>query len=260
MCVYLKLNVKNFIFHRNSIKSGFLLKFISLFILKGTQKKMSCCSKFAKNTIGLANLLILVACAIIMGVGYTKMGTDGGKEYYDLFKTSPAFMIFVMVLVFCFVACVIGFLLCCCENKCWRVLYAIVLTLVVVAEIAVIVVFFTCTDTVLGYIGDEWNSEDEGIQKAVKSAEENFCCCGFENATKSDTDRCSQYTGTYQENNCIENTCYAKLQTTVKDNLKTFGIGTIVVLVFELLLYVLTIYYACLSSKELEYQDITRFH
>ena len=220
---------------------------------------MSCGAKFAKFIIGIVNLIILVAAIIVFAVCYAQLGGDG-KEYYDLFKTSTAFLVFIAVLVFCLVACVVGFLLCCCKSKCWRVFYAILLTVVIVVEIAVVAVIYSYTDQVITFVEKQWNKmdSDPGIHKAVESAEQNLCCCGFNTTSTKDLDRCNNYTieGAWTAD-CVNQSCLAKLTDTVNSNLKQFGIGGIVILVIEILLFIFTIYYACLSEEDV-YEDITK--
>ena len=217
------------------------------------------CISFAKGIIVSVNALIVIACAIVMGVCYQKMSTEDGKEYYDLFKKSTGFMIFIMVIAFCFVVCVIGFLLICCKNKCWRVLYCLGMTVVVIAEVACAAVIYTYTDKALDYVGEQWEKADtnKAVNTSVRSAEITFKCCGFKNATEKDLARCQEYSEDEYEPANMATTCYESLKTTIKDNLNYFGIGTIVILVVEVLLYIFSIYYACLAKEKIEGEEDT---
>ena len=227
---------------------------------------MGCCNKgcLARFLIGLINALILVACIILMAVVYSHISGGEGEEYFDLFKNSAAFLILILLLIFCVIVCVVGFLLWCCTSKCWRVFYVVCLTVIVVAEIALVVVFFVCTDTVLDSIQDEWTTknEDEGIAKAIRSAELHFHCCGFNETTAEDRARCWAYTqepDTEYKREYIDTTCYKSFEKLVKDNLQDLGIGTVVILVVEIILYIMSVYYACLSNEQIAgEEDITK--
>ena len=217
-----------------------------------------CCARFL---IGLINALILVGVIVLMAVVYSEISGGEGEEYYNLFKNSAAFLILILLLVFCVIVCVVGFLLWCCKSKCWRVFYVLCLTVIVVAEIALVIVFFVCTDAVLDSIGKEWSSEqdDPGILEAIQSAEKHFQCCGFNETTASDLLRCTTYISESYPATALTTTCYKAFEKLVDDNLQHLGIGVIVILVVEIILYIMSIYYACLSNEQVAgEEDITK--
>ena len=210
------------------------------------------CSSFARIIISTVNLLILIGCGVVMYVGYSKVAAGDETKYYELFNKSTGFMIFIMVIVLCFVVCVIGMLLCCFDSKCWRVLYCVALTVVIVGEVVCVIIIFMYTEATLDYVEEQWEKVDtnEAIRNAVMSAELTFKCCGFRKTDLSDLVRCMSYNQSdYHFIEYSSTKCAEKMEEVIADNLQTFGIGAAVILGAEIILYIFSIYYACLSKE-----------
>lgn len=219
--------------------------------------------KCVKWTIAILNLLILIAAVIACIVMYVRIGKSGAEDYYKLIKKSPALYPFLAILAFCLVVCVVGFLIMCCENKCWAFTYLILLLVVLVVELVILILMFARTESVMDFARKEWNkgSSDEGIKNVTKNIELALQCCSFDKPSATESATCATYD--YKEGTdktkASTTGCYTALKDKVKKNMYSFGAAAVVIFIFEIILLVISIMYACcyFKQKVAADQDIT---
>ena len=212
---------------------------------------MTCFASFAKFIICGVNVAILIAVVVAAAVCYSNLKSDtDSTKYIELFKTSTAFQIFIGVIVVVAITTVIGCLLICWDPQWFRVVYFVFLFIVVVMEVVAIAIIAKYTDKTMEYIDEKWT--DEEFKSAVNATQYTFNCCGFNNTTDDQKLVCESQGLNYTV------TCYDALYTKVQENLDSFMYGTIALVVFQVVLVLLSFYWACCYKEEDHITDITQ--
>ncbi|KAI5512749.1 tetraspanin family [Trichomonas vaginalis G3] len=221
---------------------------------------MSCCLCLARTIIGLVNLIILIVMAVILYFSWDQIK----QIKIDEIKSSKKVLIFVIVVVAIIaITCIIGFFLLCCDSKCFRMTYAILYFIIVIAEIVLVYFTVKAFPKIIDDTEDWWN-ENKGKQ-SVKDIESDLECCGFktaynaaemancgyqQNNTSNSTDNNITDTNS-TENNTTGNvqTCYNKIDENLNKSKKGLKIAGIVVIVVQALLLIYSIWYGCCYKR-----------
>ena len=199
------------------------------------------------------SVAITIAAFIIYAVFRSQMNAKENKEYLSLYSTPTGEIMLLVLLIFSIIACVFGLLIFCCRNKFWRVVYLVVLSIMLIVEFVVFILLLVLVPYSVFDMHERWynalDSEDPEKFKIITSAEKHWDCCGYENITEEDIDRCSQYPRGYNKDIGLNRSCEKLIQDSIMNTYVQYSIGVIIVFVLEIILYVFTIYYHCMVSK-----------
>jgi hypothetical protein len=168
-------------------------------------------------------------------------------------KDKTPFVIFLAFAICAVISALIGIAAACCNNRCCRVTYAIIVVAVVLLEISAIVIALKFKEKLLEAVKEGWTNPDKQVIKVRKGLERQFQCCGFD------------YFGFLEPEGCgleplqwiTAPPCKNAIEQVIKANLLSLGIAAIVVTVLETLLLACAICLAC-EKREVD-SDIGRY-
>ena len=211
---------------------------------------MGCTAKCAKFLIVLVNAIVLIGMAIGVGVSWNQLKTTDVQKFQQLITKNKLFAALACVIAFIAISSLIGFSLLCCSPKWYRIIYFFFLFVAFAVEVVAVAFASKQYTVIVDTIGDNWNKED--YNSSVDYVEKTLKCCSFNNKTyQENKESCHymEYNGTFCEN---------KITDMVKDNMDKVKIAVIVLVVFEVILFLLTFYWACCFKEDDEVDDITK--
>lgn len=216
----------------------------------------NCCGSIIKYILFVLNLLVAVSGLALIGLGaYLQIVEENFTEFLtDSLINTPIILIIIGVIIF-----VIAFFGCCgalCENKCMIYTYAIIIVVILIAEIcAGVAAYFLSAhisqamlDT-MDYYGKEKHKD---VTAAWDHVQQELKCCGVANSTdwgvKVPESCCKE-----EEGGCVEKKrelfelgCANKVEEILNTNIHFVGIAA----VFIGLVHIAIIVFACCIGKQ----------
>lgn len=162
---------------------------------------MGCCQECARWLIGIVSICVIIVALVCGLVIYLK---EKNQNWADLIENNIPFILILVTMSLAVVVSLIGFLFCCCKNKCLYVTYLILIILVIIIEAGAITLAFCFQDKIIYGIEDNWLKSE--LLEQRQKIEESFKCCDYRNAT--DNGNCGY---TPAEGQQAEN-CYEKIK------------------------------------------------
>ena len=193
----------------------------------------------ARTIIGIVNLVVLVIIAIVAFVCRSAIKSINIDQIKAFSKTTY-FLFAVLGVVI--LGCLIGFSLICFGSvKCCRVSYAIFYIIVIIAEIIFVAVAIKYTKNVDKEAGDYWaeSGVNDSVKDGVKKIEKAGKCCGYDKPYANNSAECG-----FQPSYENTTTCRQLVVDKINANKKRAMIAGIIVIVFQLILFIYAVWYA----------------